>query len=184
MVTENILITGASGQLGAVLTEALQLKFGVKHVIASDLRTNDTFNGIFKVLDVTNPEALKTTVEHYKITQIYHLAAILSAKGEAFPLQTWDINMSTFFNVLEVARLSNVKKVFFPSSIAVFGSNVSCINTPQFSNLSPSTVYGISKVAGENWANYYFKKWKGDTPLQYRKKREFKTPYNYTGSNC
>lgn len=159
MTTENILITGASGQLGAVLTEALKLKFGVKHVIASDLRVNETFNGIFEVLDVTDSEALKATVEQYKITQIYHLAAILSAKGEAVPLRTWDINMSTFFNVLEVARHSNVKKVFFPSSIAVFGSNVSRINTPQSSNLSPSTVYGISKVAGENWANYYFKKY-------------------------
>ncbi|WP_242202620.1 NAD-dependent epimerase/dehydratase family protein [Aestuariivivens insulae] len=162
MTTENILITGASGQLGAVLTKALQEKFGVDHVVASDLRSNKDYEGIFEILDVKDIEALKAMVAKYKITQIYHLAAILSAKGEEFPLMTWDINMSTFFNVLEVSRLSNVKKVFFPSSIAVFGNNIERVNTPQDSNLSPSTVYGISKVAGENWANYYYKKYNLD----------------------
>ncbi|WP_242130568.1 NAD-dependent epimerase/dehydratase family protein [Aestuariivivens marinum] len=158
-MTENILITGASGQLGAVMTKALQEKFGVNHVIASDLRPNESFEGLFEILDVTDNEALKSIVAKYKITQIYHLAAILSAKGELFPLKTWDINMSTFFNVLEVSRQLSVKKVFYPSSIAVFGSNISRVNTPQDSNLMPSTVYGISKVAGENWANYYFEKY-------------------------
>ena len=158
-MTENILITGASGQLGAVMTKAIQDKFGVNHVIASDLRPNESFDGIFEILDVTDNEALKAIVAKYKITQIYHLAAILSARGELFPLKTWDINMSTFFNVLEVSRQLNVKKVFYPSSIAVFGSNISRVNTPQDSNLTPSTVYGISKVAGENWANYYFEKY-------------------------
>ena len=161
-MTENILITGASGQLGAVLTKALQEKFGIEHVVASDLRFNKDFEGVFEVLDVTDADALKAIVTKYKIAQIYHLAAILSAKGEQFPLKTWDINMSTFFNVLEVSRLLNVKKVFYPSSIAVFGSNISRVNTPQDSNLTPSTVYGISKVAGENWAKYYFEKYNLD----------------------
>ncbi|WP_242158671.1 NAD-dependent epimerase/dehydratase family protein [Aestuariivivens sediminis] len=156
---ERILVTGASGQLGAVLTKALQLKFGAEHVIASDLQFNKSFKGVFETLDVTNLEALKTIVGTYKVTRIYHLAAILSAKGEATPLKTWEINMSTFFNVLEVSRLLGVERVFFPSSIAVFGPNVSRMNTPQSSNLSPLTVYGVSKVAGENWANYYFNKY-------------------------
>jgi len=156
MNQEIILITGASGQLGTVLTEKLQEKFGVDNVIASDLRNRDDFNGQFVTLDVTDFEALKEIVLKYKVTQIYHLAAILSANGEKFPLKAWDINMKTFFNVVEVSRLHDVQKVFFPSSIAVFGDNIERSNTPQSPNLTPSTVYGISKTAGENWANYYF----------------------------
>ena len=154
-----ILITGASGQLGTVLTEELQKKHGVTNVVASDLRPNTAFNGTFEILDATDFNALKNIVLKHKITEIYHLAAILSAKGEEFPLKTWDINMKTFFNVLEVSKLHNIKKVFFPSSIAVFGDNIERLNTSQDSNLSPSTVYGVSKVAGENWSNYYFKKY-------------------------
>ena len=159
MEQEKILITGAGGQLGSVLTEKLQEKYGINNVIASDLRANMYFNGCFETIDATNFEALQTVVIKYNITQIYHLAAILSANGEKAPLNTWDINMKTLFNVLEVSRLNKVKKVFFPSSIAVFGDNIERINTPQSSNLTPSTVYGMSKVAGENWANYYFEKY-------------------------
>ena len=156
---EKILITGASGQLGSVLTEQLQLKWGLNNVIASDLRDNHSFNGIFVRLDATDVDALKILVLKYEITQIYHLAAILSANGEKFPLNTWDINMKTFFNVLEVSRLYNVDKIFFPSSIAVYGSDAPKIKTPQNYVLEPSTVYGISKVAGENWGKYYFEKY-------------------------
>ena len=159
MGQQKILITGASGQLGSVLTEKLQEKWGKENVIASDLRFNTAFNGYFETLDATDFEAVEKIVLKYRITQIYHLAAILSANGEKFPLNTWDVNMKTFFNVLEVSRLQNVEKVFFPSSIAVFGDNVERVNTPQSSNLTPSTVYGISKVAGENWANYYYEKY-------------------------
>ena len=159
MKKEAILITGASGQLGTVLTEKLQEKFGINNVIASDLRIKEEFEGNSEVLDVTDFEALKNIVLKYKITQIYHLAAILSANGEKFPLNTWDINMKTLFNVLEVSRLHNVEKVFFPSSIAVFGDNIERENTPQSPNLTPTTVYGISKVAGENWTNYYFERY-------------------------
>ncbi|PIA78481.1 NAD-dependent epimerase [Gaetbulibacter sp. 4G1] len=159
MSQEIILITGSSGQLGTVLTKKLQKKYGVDNVIASDLRYDRDFNGQFEVLDVSNFEAIKAIILKYKITQIYHLAAILSANGEKAPLNTWDINMKTFFNVLEVSRLYNIKKVFFPSSIAVFGNNVERLNTPQSSNLTPTTVYGISKAAGENWGNYYYEKY-------------------------
>ncbi|MFD0760936.1 NAD-dependent epimerase/dehydratase family protein [Lutibacter aestuarii] len=152
-----ILVTGANGQLGTVLTKKLAEKYGEENIIASDL--NSANNHQFEILDVTDFNALKKIVLKYKITQIYHLAAILSANGEKYPLNTWDINMKTFFNVLEVARLHQVEKVFFPSSIAVFGNNIERINTPQSPNLTPSTVYGISKVAGENWAKYYFDKY-------------------------
>jgi nucleoside-diphosphate-sugar epimerase len=159
MSRNSILITGASGQLGTVLTEKLQEKFGIANVIATDLRDNPNFIGTFETLDATDFDAIKAIVLKYNITQIYHLAAILSANGEKYPLSTWDINMKTFFNVLEVSRLYNVEKVFFPSSIAVFGDNIDRIDTAQSSNLTPSTVYGISKVAGENWSKYYFEKY-------------------------
>ncbi len=159
MSREIILITGASGQLGTVLTEQLQEKFGLENVIATDLRSRDNYSGRFELLDVTDLDALTAIVLKNNVTQIYHLAAILSANGEKFPLKTWDINMQTFFNVVEVSRLYKVDKVFFPSSIAVFGDNIQRNNTPQTTNLTPSTVYGMSKVAGENWANYYFNRY-------------------------
>ncbi len=156
---EKILITGANGQLGSVLTLELQKKFGIDNVVASDLRPNNEFHGLFEILDVIDFDSLNTIVAKYEITQIYHLVAILSANGETSPLDSWNINMKTLFNVLEVSRLQNVKKVFYPSSIAVFGGNVERVNTPQSPNLTPSTVYGMSKVSGENWANYYFDKY-------------------------
>ncbi|MDD7913534.1 NAD-dependent epimerase/dehydratase family protein [Polaribacter ponticola] len=159
MKNEVILITGSSGQLGTVLTEKLQEKYGNENIIATDLRKNPTFNGVFEALDVTDFEAIKAIVVKHKITQIYHLAAILSANGEKNPLGTWDINMKTFFNVLEISKTYKINKVFFPSSIAVFGNNIERSNTPQSSNLTPSTVYGISKAAGENWGKYYFDKY-------------------------
>jgi len=154
-----ILIVGASGQLGSVLTEKLQEKFGIENVIASDLRMNQSFKGCFEVLDATDFDALKEIVLKFGITQIYHLAAILSANGEKQPLGTWDINMKSLFNVLEISRLTNIEKVFFPSSIAVYGDDAPKMQTPQDYVLAPSTVYGISKVAGENWAKYYFERY-------------------------
>jgi nucleoside-diphosphate-sugar epimerase len=156
MTSETILIIGAKGQIGSVLTKELQKKLGLDHVVASDLREDIEFNGIYEVLDATDYNRIESIVQQYKITQIYHLAAILSAKGEQQPLTTWDINMKTMFNVFEVARLHNVSKVFFPSSIAVFGDSAIPDFTPQSTFLNPSTVYGISKSVGENWAQYYF----------------------------
>ncbi|MEO9571241.1 MAG: NAD-dependent epimerase/dehydratase family protein [Polaribacter sp.] len=156
---EKILITGASGQLGVVLTKALQKKYGIENVIASDISKNDSFDGIFETLNVTNYDAVHNCISRHKITQVYHLVAILSAKGEEEPLNTWNVNMNTLFNVFEASRLNGVKKVFYPSSIAVFGEEIEYINTPQSPNLTPLTVYGMSKAAGENWANYYYKKY-------------------------
>ncbi|GAA4230800.1 NAD-dependent epimerase/dehydratase family protein [Postechiella marina] len=154
-----ILIIGANGQLGSVLTKRLQEKYGVANVVASDITEAKTINGLFEVIDATDAGRIEYVVTKYKITQIYHLAAILSAKGEANPLKTWEINMKTLLNVLEVSRLNNIQKVFYPSSIAVFGGGAPRINTPNNACLDPSTVYGISKVDGENWAQYYFLKY-------------------------
>ncbi|MCF8274429.1 MAG: NAD-dependent epimerase/dehydratase family protein [Flavobacteriaceae bacterium] len=156
---ERILITGAGGQLGSVLTLKLQENFGIDNVIATDIHLDSTFSGHFEILDATDYKGLEDIVLKYSITQIYHMAAILSANGEKNPLNTWDINMKTFFNVLEVSRLHNINKVFYPSSIAVYGENAPKINTPQDYFLAPATVYGVSKAAGENWANYYYKKY-------------------------
>ncbi len=159
MIIEKILVTGACGQLGNVLTSKLQEKWGTNNVIASDLRSLTDFNGVFETLDATDYDAMEALVIKHDITQIYHLAAILSAKGEKEPLDTWNVNMKTLLNVLEVSRLHKVKKVFYPSSIAVFGDNIERVNTSQSPNLTPTTVYGMSKVAGENWGNYYHHKY-------------------------
>jgi threonine 3-dehydrogenase len=158
MGTEIILITGANGQIGSVLTEYLREIYGNDHVIASDLKFPEIQNGRFEILDATDAAALGALVRKYKVTQLYHLAAILSAKGEQNPLETWHINMQTYFNVLEAARENSVKKIFYPSSIAVFGEHVG-IEAAQWSYPDPATVYGISKSAGENWSNYYFKRY-------------------------
>ena len=158
MITDTVLIIGANGQLGSVLSEELQKIHGKSNVIASDIYLNSAFDGIFEIIDATDIKAIEDIVKKYAINQIYHLAAILSAKGEKNPLRTWDLNMSMMLNVFEVARTSNVKKVFFPSSIAVFGDKAPLENTPQSAFLNPATVYGMSKAAGENWAQYYFNK--------------------------
>ena len=156
---EKILITGAGGQLGSVLTMKLQEKFGVDHVIATDLYPKVGFSGHFETLDATDYQKLESIVIKYSITQIYHLAAILSANGEKTPVKTWDLNMKTLINVLEISRIQGLNKVFYPSSIAVFGANAPKDNTSQDQFLLPSTVYGMSKVAGENWVNYYYTKY-------------------------
>lgn len=159
MNTDVVLIVGANGQLGTVLTQKLRLIYGVENVIASDLYKKVDSEDHFITLDATDAEAVEQVVLENKITQIYHLAAILSAKGELNPLPTWDLNMKTLFNVLEAARKHKVKKMFFPSSIAVFGNNIDKERTLQSSNLTPTTVYGMSKVAGENWIHYYYEKY-------------------------
>lgn len=159
MRKDNILVTGANGQIGSVLTEALRKVYGDDNVLATDIRTPETENGAFELLDILDKENLERLVKKYKITQIYHLAAILSATGEANPLLTWKINMDGFFNVMECARSFKLDKVFFPSSIAVFCKETPRQNTPQHTVLHPTTVYGISKAAGENWCQYYWQKY-------------------------
>ena len=153
---EKILIIGANGQLGSVLTQALQTKYGYDNVIATDIKFNENFKSKFEFLDATDFNSIQHVIEEYDITQVYHMAAILSAKGEQQPLRTWDINNQTFLNVLEAARLNQVNKVFYPSSIAVYGENAPKNDTPQNFFLVPTTVYGMSKASGEHWANYYY----------------------------
>ena len=159
MINDTVLIIGANGQLGSVLSKELQKIHGKDNVIASDVYSSSTFDGVFEIIDATDIKAIENIVNKYAVNQIYHLAAILSAKGEKNPLRTWDLNMKMMLNVFEVSRTSNVKKVFFPSSIAVFGDKAPLENTPQSAFLNPATVYGMSKVAGENWAQYYFNKY-------------------------
>ena len=159
MINDIVLIIGANGQLGSVLSKELQKIHGKDNVIASDVYSSSTFDGVFEIIDATDIKAIENIVNKYAVNQIYHLAAILSAKGEKNPLRTWDLNISMMLNVFEVSRTNNVKKVFFPSSIAVFGDKAPLENTPQSAFLNPATVYGMSKAAGENWAQYYFNKY-------------------------
>jgi threonine 3-dehydrogenase len=158
MKSERILVIGSKGQIGSVLVDFLRGIYGEQNVIGSDLRDATASDSYYEKLNAADAMAMSAIVKKYKITQIYHLAAILSAKGELDPLNTWQINMQTYFNVLEVARENGVSKIFYPSSIAVFGDDVKG-EAYQNSYLDPTTVYGISKAAGENWSNYYFKRY-------------------------
>ena len=158
---EKILVIGAAGQLGSELTQALANQFGGEQVIATDLRDSarSAFDYCrFQTLDVMNKEALRDLVKEEKVTQIYHLAAVLSATGEKNPLFAWHLNMESLLYVLELAKEQKLDKIYWPSSIAVFGPNTPKVNTPQFCVKEPNTVYGISKQAGERWCEYYFEK--------------------------
>jgi nucleoside-diphosphate-sugar epimerase len=159
MYTDKILVIGANGQIGTALLPVLQNAFGINNVIGSDLFTPASPCCIFEKLDATNAVDLANICKKHNITQIYHLAAILSAKGEADPIWAWNLNMTTLLNVFEVARSFDLKKVFVPSSIAVFGSSAQKEQTAQSTYLDPSTVYGVSKVAAENWSIYYHKRY-------------------------
>lgn len=150
-----ILVTGATGQIGTVLTEALRAEYGQENVLATDIRKPEQQTGLFETLDILNTQLLKELVGQYKVTTIYHLAAILSASGEANPQKTWNINMNGLLSILELSRESGLQKVFYPSTIAVFGKTTPRINTPQHTVMTPTTVYGISKAAGELWCEYY-----------------------------
>ena len=157
MKKEKILVTGAGGQLGTVLVGALRNIWGASNVLATDLRPiEDDYS---EILNVTDGQRMAELVQKHDITQIYHLAAILSATGELKPRFTWDVNMSGLLNVLEVGRTFGLSKIYSPSSIAVYGPNTPIDNTPQQTILDPTTVYGISKLAGELWADYYFKRY-------------------------
>jgi nucleoside-diphosphate-sugar epimerase len=158
MIREKILVIGASGQIGVELTLALRKIYGNANVIASDLREeNDLLKGTgpYVSLDVMNKEMLHVQVIRQNVTQIYLLAAILSATGEKNPHLAWHLNMQGLLNVLDIAREENIRKLYWPSSIAVFGPTSPKQNCPQQTIIEPTTVYGISKYAGEFWCNYY-----------------------------
>ena len=162
MAKERILVIGASGQIGVELTLALRKIYGNHNVIASDLREeNDLLKGTgpYVSLDVMNKEMLHVQVIRQGITQIYLLAAILSATGEKNPNLAWSLNMQSLLNVLDIAREEKLSKVYWPSSIAVFGPTSPKDNCPQQTVIEPITVYGISKYAGEFWCNYYYNRY-------------------------
>ena len=162
MVKDKILVIGASGQIGVELTIALRKIYGNANVIASDLREQNPLlegTGPYVSLDVMNKEMLHVQVIRQGITQIYLLAAILSATGEKNPNLAWSLNMQSLLNVLDIAKEENLHKVYWPSSIAVFGPTSPKQNCPQQTIIEPSTVYGISKYAGEFWCNYYFNRY-------------------------
>ncbi|TVQ79597.1 MAG: NAD-dependent epimerase/dehydratase family protein [Flavobacteriales bacterium] len=154
---ERILILGAGGQIGTELCEYLAEKHGSNNVIATDLKPLAYQPS--ETLDATNASALEELVDRYQITTIYHLVAMLSATAEKHPEKGWALNMDTLFHVLNLGKSGKIKKIFWPSSIAVFGPSTPRHNTPQQTIMEPSTVYGISKGAGELWCSYYFEKY-------------------------
>ena len=154
-----ILVTGATGQIGTVLVEALREAYGQENVLATDIKKPEHQHGLFEMLDILNTQRITEIVADYKVTTIYHLAAILSASGEWNPQKTWNVNMNGLMSILELARESGLQKVFFPSTIAVFGTTTPRIMTPQHTAMAPSTVYGISKATGEMWCAYYHQRY-------------------------
>lgn len=159
---EKILVIGSSGQIGSELVMALRKKYGNMNVFATDIKQPTAevrIGGPFQILDVLDYKNLLHFLVRHKITQVYNLAAVLSGNAEKIPLQAWDINMKALMNTLEAARQSDAKKLFWPSSIAVFGPTTPRYNTPQLTVMEPNTVYGISKLAGERWGEYYFNKY-------------------------
>lgn len=156
---KNILITGAFGQLGTVLVDKLAALYGKNAVLATDIRKTHPHDGPFEMLDVLNVQRMREIIGDYNIKEIYHLAAILSASGEWNPLKTWNINLNGYLSLLDLAKEMAIEKVFYPSTIAVFGPTTPKVRTPQDSPMLPQTVYGMSKLSGEQWGNYYFKRY-------------------------
>jgi len=158
---KGVLVIGASGQIGTELVMALREKHGAGHVVASDIKTASDevkSGGPFELLDVLDSDRLLELVRRYDVGDVYLLAALLSAVGEQKPVGAWRLNMTGLLNVLELAREGHIDRVYWPSSIAVFGPNTPKVMTPQHTVTEPSTVYGISKLAGERWCEYYFLK--------------------------
>ena len=159
-MTSKILIIGACGQIGSELAQALRTKHGKDNVIASDIDSRNmevVQAGPFEIVDAKDYNSVKNCIDKYEIDTVYLMAAMLSATGEKNPMTAWDLNMNSLFHVLNLAKDGVIKKVFWPSSIAVFGNNTPKENTPQHTIMEPSTVYGITKQVGERWCDYYFK---------------------------
>lgn len=161
-MSEVILILGASGQIGNELTEKLREVYGNNQVIASDIRTGNSMMmnaGPFEIIDATDKDTILKMIKKYHVTQVYLLAAMLSATAEQYPEKAWSLNMNSLLAVLDLAKEKHIKQVYWPSSIAVFGPTTPKEKTPQKTIMEPSTVYGISKLSGEFWCNYYHEKY-------------------------
>lgn len=159
---KKVLIIGAAGQIGTDLTIELRNRLGADNVVATDIKLASEEvmeGGPFENLDAMNEERLKEIIEKYKITEIYHLAAILSGDAEKNPKWAWDLNMDSLFNVLDVSKEKGIDKIFWPSSMGAFGPSTPEWDTPQVTVMEPTTVYGISKLAGERWVEYYHKRY-------------------------
>jgi len=173
-----ILIIGANGQIGSELAEALVARHGAQAVVTADLTAHGGMPGVVhEALDVTDATALAAAVRRHGVHQIYNLAAVLSANGEQLPTRTWNVNMGGLLNVLELARMQRIERVFWPSSIAAFGPGSPADMTPQSAVMDPTTVYGISKLAGERWCAWYHAKHGVDVrSLRYPGLISWKTP--------
>jgi nucleoside-diphosphate-sugar epimerase len=149
------LVIGAAGQIGTELVEELRARRGVDQIIASDIQIKNLLTPCYE-LDATDPDKVRKIVQKEGISEVYNLVAMLSAKGEKEPQKAWDLNMKTLFIILDLAREGKIKKIFWPSSIAVFGPSSNSVGAPQYGSMEPTTSYGISKLAGELWCQYYF----------------------------
>jgi nucleoside-diphosphate-sugar epimerase len=156
-IGNTILVIGAGGQLGSELTQALRDTYGTAKIIATDIREREGIatRGNFELLDASDQKALRTLLKKYAVSQVYHLAAVLSAKGEQEPEAAWKLNMNSLIYVLQAAVEFRISKVYWPSSIAVFGPTTPKVNTGQQTITEPATIYGISKLAGERWCSWY-----------------------------
>ena len=163
---EKILVIGSSGQIGTELVAELRARYGEMNVVASDLKPatpENTAFGPYEQLDALDKDKVFEVVKRHKVTQVYLLAALLSATAEQNPMFAWKLNMESLFHVLELAREKHIQKIYWPSSIAVFGLTTPRENTPQYTVIEPTTIYGISKQAGERWCEWYFRKHGVDT---------------------
>ena len=153
------MVIGANGQIGTDLVSGLAQRFGAENVIATDIREGNHGDVQFESLDILDNETLEILIKKHNVGTVYLLAALLSATAEQKPMAAWKLNMDGLFNVLELAKAGTIEKIFWPSSIAVFGPTTPRDNTPQTTVMEPSTVYGISKLAGERWCEYYHNKY-------------------------
>ncbi|MBW7936252.1 MAG: NAD-dependent epimerase/dehydratase family protein [Flavobacteriales bacterium] len=156
---EVVLVIGSNGQIGIELVVALRKIYGTDQVIAADIRASERQDGPFEILDVLNANDLINIIRKYNVTQVYLLAAILSATGEKYPEKAWALNMNSLIQILDLAKEKHIQQLYWPSSIAVFGPTTPRQHTPQHTITEPTTVYGISKLAGEHWCNWYHTKY-------------------------
>ena len=161
-MSSRVLVIGACGQIGSELTVKLRNQFGVENVIAGDIRKSNeelVKAGPFEIIDAKNLLSVKACIDKHNVDTVYLMAAMLSATGEQFPEKAWDLNMTSLFNVLNLAKDKVIDRVFWPSSIAVFGPTTPKVNTPQNTVMEPTTVYGMTKQVGERWCEYYHEKY-------------------------